>query len=151
MRLMLRALLADRFKLTVGRDSKDLPVYFMSVGKNGHRMERSKTDGPRAMVPARGGFAFKNATMSDLEIFLNTAPGIDRPVLDRTGLEGAFDFALIIVDSQNDDPAAAKRAAVSAGSSTFVDALDRIGLKLDSTKLPTEMITITHAEKPSEN
>lgn len=151
MRLMLRALLADRFKLTVGRESKELPVYVMGVGKSGHRMQRSKTDGPRTMGPAPGGLAFKNATMSDLEIFLNTAPGIDRPVLDRTGLEGAFDFALIIFDTQIDDAGAAKRAAVSAGPTTFLDALDRIGLRLESTKLPTEMITITHAEKPSEN
>jgi uncharacterized protein (TIGR03435 family) len=151
MRLMLRALLADRFKLMVGSETRELPVYVMNVGKNGHRMQRSKTDGPRTMGPAAGGLAFKNASMSDLELFLNTAPGIDRPVLDRTGLEGAFDFALIIFDSQIDDAAGAKRAAVSAGSSTFADALDRIGLRLESTKLPTEMITITHAEKPSEN
>src|SRR5215831_3666536 len=47
LRQMLRALLADRFKLMAVRDSSELPVYVLSVGKNGHRMQRSKADGPR--------------------------------------------------------------------------------------------------------
>jgi uncharacterized protein (TIGR03435 family) len=151
MREMLRALLADRFSLKLNQESKDLPVYVLSVGKNGHRMQRSKTDGPREILPAVGGLAFQNTTMSDLELFLSSVPGLNRPVVDHTGLEGAFDFKLIIFDGTIDSPGAAKSAAINAGASAYSDALERIGLRLESTKLPMDMLTIVHAQKPSKN
>ena len=111
LRLMLRALLANRFKLTVRQDTRELPVYVMSVGKNGPRMQRSKTD-----------------------------------------LEGAFDFTLVLFDTQlNGDTAATKAAVAGTSPSTYADALERIGLKLESQKLPLDHITIQNAQKPSEN
>jgi uncharacterized protein (TIGR03435 family) len=151
-RLMLRKLLSDRFKLSVRQETKELPVYILAVGKNGHRMQRSKTDGPRTVRPSNGGLAFQNATMADLESFLSGIPAVDRPVLDRTGLEGAYDFLLLLFDAPSDgDLGALKGAMASAGAPAYADALQRIGLRLDGVKQPVEMLTIERAEKPSEN
>jgi uncharacterized protein (TIGR03435 family) len=153
LRLMLRALLQDRFKLVAERDSRELPVYVLSVGKNGHRMQRSKTDAPRMVRPAGTGLALQNATMSDLEQFLSGIPALGRPVVDQTGLQGAFDFTLSLFDKELSagDPGTAKATVAGLGASVYEDALERIGLKLESKKLPMEHITIQAAERPAAN
>jgi uncharacterized protein (TIGR03435 family) len=152
LRLMLQALLADRFKLAIHRQSKETPVYVLTVGKNGSKLNRSKGEGERGVRPSGNGITLENATMSDLEQFLSGIPSIDRPVLDRTGLDGRFDFTLTLFDSQLDaNPAAVKGAVANGGPILFMNALERIGLKLEAQKIAIDNLVIEHAEKPSEN
>src|SRR5207253_852014 len=139
-------------KLTLRHQSKERLVYTLAVGKDGSKLRPSKSEGPRALPPAPGGIAFQNATMSDLEQFLSGIPVIDRPILDRTGLAGQLDFTLTLFDQEiNGDPGAVKGAVANANPSLYMDALERIGLKLESQKMAIDILTINHAEKPSEN
>jgi uncharacterized protein (TIGR03435 family) len=66
---------------------------------------------------------------------------LGRPVLDRTGLQGEFDFKVEYATNDNPD----------VGASIFTAVQDQLGLKLEATKGPLEMLVIDHAEKPSAN
>jgi uncharacterized protein (TIGR03435 family) len=111
---MLQALLADRFKLTFHRESKELPVYLLVVGKNGPKLQEAKADdasaleikAPDGQILPKGAiqvntnisadgmhhFSAPGITINGLAAMLGTQLG--RPVLDKTGLAGKFDIAL---------------------------------------------------------
>jgi uncharacterized protein (TIGR03435 family) len=152
LRVMLRALLADRFKLALRHQSKELPVYVLTVSKNGHRLKPSRGPRERGLRPADRGLSFENVSMPDLEQFLSNLPVFDRPVLDRTGLEGQFDFTLTLFDKEIEgDVSAVKGAVAGTSPAVYADALERIGLRLESERMPIDIVLIDHVEKPSEN
>jgi len=150
---MLQSLLSDRFKLAFHREQKELPVYVLTVGKNGTKLRASDdTGGTFSMVPAAGGIGFHAIAMADFAgRFLSSIPMIGRPVLDRTGLTGRYDFTLQLSPTGNADPGAIKRAAVEEGFSLFSYALDQLGLRLEAQKAVIDMFIIDHIEKPGEN
>ena len=150
LRLMLRALLADRFKLAVRADKKESSVYFLTVDPKGHKLQPSKTKDPRRVQADATGIAFQNVTMNDLQLYLLNLQGIDRPVLNRTGLDGTFDFKVAALTGTDSDDA--RKAAIGGVNfSVFVDALKALGLRLDPGAVPLDVITIEKAERPSEN
>jgi uncharacterized protein (TIGR03435 family) len=148
---MLRALLADRFRLVVSAVRTENAVYALTVDQKGHKLRPAKPGGTRNIQSDATGFAFQNATMSDLQLFLlSRRPGLDRPVLNRTGLDGAFDFKLAMLNVADTDEA--RKAAVAAASTVaFVDALAPLGLKLDAQQVPLDVITIERVERASDN
>jgi uncharacterized protein (TIGR03435 family) len=150
LRVMLQTLLADRFNLVVRSERKDNAVYALTIDPKGHKLQHSKTSGPRSIQRDTTGLTFQNVTMSDLQRFLLSLPGLDRPVINRTGLDGAFDFKLTILSGALTDEAG-KEALGGAGIFPFLDALAPLGLKLDSQKVPIDVITIERVERPSEN
>ena len=85
--------------------------------------------------------------MAALAVFLSREMG--RPVLDASGISGVFDFKLEW--SQQDAAAKAPDANETAGPSIFTALQEQLGLKLESTKGPVEIIVVDHAEKPTEN
>jgi uncharacterized protein (TIGR03435 family) len=87
--------------------------------------------------------------MNDLQLFLLRQPGIDRPVINRTGLEGAFDFKLAMLSAANTEEP--RNAPIAAGIPAFADAIAPLGLKLDAGRVPIDVITIETVERPSEN
>src|SRR5688572_26787149 len=96
LRAMLQKLLEDRFRLTVSRGTKELPVYVMTVGKAGHKLspnDRNPNGLPTLFFKGLGMLPGLNATMADLANVLQ-AVVLDRPVVDKTGLAGRFDFTL---------------------------------------------------------
>jgi uncharacterized protein (TIGR03435 family) len=172
---MLQALLADRFKLTVHRETKDLPVYALVIAKNGPKLQKAKPGdtyadgfkgidglpaGPHNMVlRGRGEFKAQAQPISALARALSHALG--RPVLDKTGLTGEYDIALQWTPEsqtpmfkgtesgqQNNDSG---RSADSSGPSIFTAIQEQLGLKLESQKGSAEMLVIDHVDKPSEN
>ena len=150
LRIMLRALLAERFRLVVSAVRTESAVYALTVDQKGHKLRPAKTDGSRSIQPDATGFTFQNATMNDLQLFLLSRAGLDRPVLNRTGLDGAFDFKLAMLNVA--DTEEARKAAVAGASPiAFVDALAPLGLKLEPQQVPRDVITIEKVEKPSEN
>jgi len=152
LKLMLRSLLVDRFKLALTRETKELPAYVITVDKNGHRLKPSTGEGQRGMRPAEGGLEFHNASMADLEQFLNTVLAGDKPVFDKTSLMGRYDFTLILFnDAIKGGADGIKGAIADAGGVAYSDALKRLGLKMESQKVPLETLTIDHVERPSEN
>jgi len=93
-----------------------------------------------------------------MQDFANTlqSTALDRPVVDHTGLSGRFDFTLTWVpdEFQFPDlkvPGAPTIPSVTDGPDLFTAFQQQLGLKLDSTKEPVDVIVIDHVEKPSEN
>jgi uncharacterized protein (TIGR03435 family) len=151
LRFMLQQLLADRFRLRLKHEVKEMAVYKLTV-ENPAKLKRSKAEGLRGMRPLEGGLVFENTTMSDLEQFLTTLPSMDRPVLDRTRLEGQFDFTLLLFDIPvSAEPLVIKNKVSGADPSVYMEALQRIGLVLKPEKESMQALIIAHAEKPSEN
>lgn len=150
LRQMMRDLLADRFKVTLHHEMRTLPVYELVTAKRGAKLPVSKADDTASASHAMeslprvqdGNFVFQNTSIAQFAEQLSQLRGINRPVLDRTGIQGTFDITL-------------KDAAASVldpnGPSLFTLIEEQLGLKLQSTKAPVDTLVIDHAEKPSEN
>ena len=146
-RLMMQNLLAERFQLRLHRETRDLPVYALVVGKNGAKL---KISDPRAR---EGGFVQGTAnglhmettkgSMERLARQLSSSAG--RPVIDRTGLAGTYEYTLDWF------PANRIPAPESTVPSMFIAVQEQLGLRLESTTAPQEVLVIDRVEKPSEN
>lgn len=155
-RRRLQALLAQRFQLKVHRETKELPVYALVVGKSGSKLvEGTASNAPAGIRRECGQMTGTRASMGNLAFYLSRQ--LERPVLDRTGLPGRYDFQLDWAPdsapcSAAADGAGAGAAANSAdGPSIFTALQEKLGLKLESTKGAVEVIVIDHAEKADEN
>ena len=179
--LMLQSLLEDRFKLTIHRETRQLPIYALVVarkdGKLGPRLTKSKEGGcappdpskpPPLLQPGErptlgcGGSMMGPGRMMAVSVPVgNLAPGLSRllgrTVVDKTGLPGNFD---IDMEWAPDDarttqllPQEAPKPAPSSvsGPSIFTALQEQLGLKLESRKGPVDILVIERAEKPSEN
>jgi uncharacterized protein (TIGR03435 family) len=136
-RLMFQSLLADRFQLKLHRDSKQLPTYDLVIGKRGSRLKPVPPDAP----PSKGQHSLDHLVEA-LSQFL------DRPVIDKTGLSGNFEYAVPLaqlVRAKSEDP---NGFAMGAVSSVVEESL---GLKLESAKDQVQILVIDRVEKPSEN
>jgi uncharacterized protein (TIGR03435 family) len=159
---MLQALLADRFKLIVRRETREVPVYALTIGKSGPNLKTSElpdSDTPRTPAqaggtePDRGHLIFANESMPDLAWALSRTGGIDRLVVDATGLNGRYDFELKFgreTAPQTAVPPAEAGLNVE-NPSIFAALPEQLGLKLESRKAPVDFLVIEHIEKPSEN
>jgi uncharacterized protein (TIGR03435 family) len=160
MLLMLQALLADRFKLVVHRDTREIPVYALTIGKKGPRLQPSDPSEGSAAVPRNpshaggtepksGHLIFKNESMPDFAWALSRMAGIgDRVVVDNTGLKGNYDFELIF--GRYDLPPAAADTRPDAPE-VFTALQEQLGLKLESKKAPVEFLVVDHVEPPTQN
>jgi uncharacterized protein (TIGR03435 family) len=145
LRVMLRALLTERFKLRIRMETKDKPVYALVVGKSGPKLDKAKDEDP-SFGPLGGELIFRNFSMADLADRLSSRPfKLDLPVLDRTGLDGRFDFALKL--ASNDAELKHTLEGMEQGPSILVFFQDQLGLKLESRKGPIEMLIVESAEK----
>jgi uncharacterized protein (TIGR03435 family) len=147
-----RALLADRFGLVVHKETKEQPVYVLTVAKNGPKLTVVTTPGDRQGTSGgRGrsqGFA---ATMSMLANTLSNATG--RPVIDKTGLTAKYDYILEWApDGGTGSPGQdAPQPVDSPGPTIFTALQEQLGLKLESSKGPVENVVIDHVDHPSAN
>ncbi len=143
---MLQMLLADRFHLVLHRELKEQPVYVLIPGKSGPKLHRSSNEGGKPGLRQSGhSFTFTNATMSHLIGVLSQVTG--RKVLDRTGLQGQYDFTL----SYSPDRAVAGREGVSPAADSFPDSVftalrEQLGLNLEPQRSEIEFIVIDHLE-----
>ena len=141
---MLQALLAERFQLKVHRETKEMPVFALVAGKNGPKLSDPDPSKPgmRTTGNATGlHITAWQSTMQQLADQLSNTAG--RPVLDKTGLAGAYAYKLDF----NPDV-----AAPDSGIPTMSTAVqDQLGLRLEPQKAPIEILVIDSAEKPSAN
>jgi len=176
MQLMMRSLLEDRFQLKLHMESRELPVYDLIVVKDRLKMKLSEDQTPsnsRPTAPAatarsqRG--AQRNPTapgsygmssdsssstmqgaavpVSALVSMLQGQAG--RPVIDKTGLKGLFDFRLEFSPNALEVETPGLQQPVRP--SLFSALQEQLGLKLESSKGPGEVLVIDHVERPSEN
>jgi uncharacterized protein (TIGR03435 family) len=165
-RQMMQALLADRFKLSMRRESKELQVYNLVVAKNGPKLTESKVEeaptpgGPRRMVRmGRGELNGQLMSMGTLADVLSKMAG--RTVVDKTGLTGSYDVKLewtpdpgepqMRMPEMRMPEASPPPVADASGISLFTAIQEQLGLKLDAQKGPVDVFTIERVEKPSEN
>lgn len=141
----LQALLAERFQLKVHRETKEMPVYALVVGKNGPRFKESGSDAQGVtqgnVTSATVASTFSKQRIDFLVRLLSSSA--DRPVLDKTGLTGVYDFKLEY----------ARDPATSDGTvpSLFTAVQEQLGLKLEPQRAPIEILVVDSAERPTVN
>ena len=166
---MLQSLLADRFKLTLHRETKELPVYDLVAAKGGLKLATPK-DGnctipdpknprPREQFPfcdnirtGRGLIEAYGVTMPRFLASLSYVLG--RVVFDKTGFRGIFDGRLEFAPDEAVAAANVGQPAPSTDSATpsiFTALQEQLGLKVESAKGPVEVLVIDHAERPAAN
>jgi bla regulator protein BlaR1 len=163
MRAMLQALLADRFKLTIRRETVEQPVYALVIGKNGPKLQKADVDDKNCSYDdtchrlggGQGrGLHGKAIDMSDVVLFV--ANWTDKPVVDKTGLTGLYNIETegwvpFIPRSGPPGDSAEEIAMADPSRPTLYAVFDRLGLKLESQKAPVDMYVIEHVEQPTEN
>jgi uncharacterized protein (TIGR03435 family) len=184
---MLRTLLAERFGLTIHRETRDINMYVLVQAKGGHKMKPSTEEAPAPEPQIRGGMAVgaggaitsvspgrgdirvtpgaggnehlesKRATMNSLASFLNRY--CELPVIDMTELKGAFEIELDVAGEEVRAAARSHGYAIRPSAESADPAgvslrgsLEKVGLKLETRKSPTEVIVVDKVEKvPTEN
>jgi uncharacterized protein (TIGR03435 family) len=173
-RRRLQTLLRDRFHLTIHRETKELPVYELTVAKGGPKLQPSncvqRVTGDTAIAPGKTQSDYCGATgigrsriqgrgvsMAFLSDILSGL--LSRTVVDKTGLKGEFQIQLtytpVAPSVPSPDAAPPGRADGAAtpdrGPDIFTAVQEQLGLKLQSGKGPVEVLVIDHVERPSEN
>jgi uncharacterized protein (TIGR03435 family) len=147
---MLQSLLADRFQLRFHREMRELPVYFLAVGKNGPAFRETPSGATRRAMHGVAGrkqtLDLSLASMEALAKDIHSSFFIDRPVLDKTGLTGLYDIRLAAT------PEFRLRDGDEPGDVDIFSAVQsQLGLKLESRKTDIEVLVVDHIEKPSAN
>ena len=143
--LMLRTMLAERFGLKAHWDRKDMPTYALVVNKNGARLQETAAGSKSSRVSLPGKFTAQGLSMTALATWLTN--NSDRPVIDQTGLTGAYDVVLSWT-SEFDDPSAMN----GADRGLFAAVESQLGLKLARSKTPLDVLAIDHVLRvPVEN
>lgn len=143
--LMLRALLADRFMLKSHRETKDLPIYALVVAKGGSKMKEASPEEvalSRIRTKGKGELDAVATSIDFLPQYLTSE--LDRPVVDKTGLTGKYDFTLRFAPGTSVEPD-------SDAASIFTAVQEQLGLKLEPSKAPLGVLVIDHVEKPGAN
>jgi uncharacterized protein (TIGR03435 family) len=162
---MLRALLAERFQLQIHLETKQVPVYALTVSKGGPKLQPAQPakctprGAPRqpgllpcgvfAPSPAKDGSYMYSTTLANFCAQLSLV--MDRQVVDKTGIEGVFD---IFIDAPPEPRAEAMpddRSLTGQLGSDILGAIQKMGLKLESAKGPKEFLVIDRVERPSGN
>ena len=145
---MLQTLLAERFKLTLHRETRMLPVYDLVVGKSGAKIQPVDPEGSSGTWQGADTLTAKKEPMDHFAGVLSRI--VDRPVLDKTGLAGAYDFTL---QYSRDDVQSTYHSDHAVDAPSIFTALqEKLGLKLEGRKGPVEILVIDHVEKvPAEN
>jgi uncharacterized protein (TIGR03435 family) len=149
---LLQPLLAERFRLAMHRDTKQLRAYVLTVGTNGPKFEAADAGGtglPFKKANKSGGARIHSAhlTMPQFAEILSRRLGY--PVLDRTGLAGAYSVTLEwAAENKVTKPGKTGKAEPDTDRPSIFTALhDQMGLRLQARKAPVEIFVIDHIEK----
>jgi len=145
---MLQTLLAERFNLSVHRETRTLSALVLEVARNGPKMEKSE-EGPSSTKATSGvSVDARSITMKRFAEVLARQTGL--LVIDGTGLKGSFNLKVLWRPESPRPTVTGVDDAMERP--TLFDALQQqLGLQLESRKMPIEILVIDHAERPSEN
>lgn len=144
---MVQDLIVRRFNMTVRREQREMRAYALTVAKGGPKMRA-------AMPDEAGGVRFNGAFfrppsneeapggigMGAFATYLGGLPAVGQPVIDRTGLHGAYSFDLNFSIRDKDDL-----------PSIWTAVQEQLGLKLEAVRAPIELLIIDHIEKANAN
>jgi len=157
-RPMLQTLLADRFQMTVHRETKDLPIYTMTAAKNGPKLTKAKT--ADCSDPTRspcGGFRiFKRSQMWGNTVTVKQFAAeltfmMQRSVVDKTGIQGLYDIRVEWTPEHFGPEPGTEVKPDEANPTLFTAMQEQLGLKLQSDKGPVETVVIERVARPTEN
>jgi uncharacterized protein (TIGR03435 family) len=147
-RFEVQALLKDRFQLQLHRETRTAPIYSLVIAKGGIKL--SVTHSPQKGINAGQGTMFgEAASMTQLAYKLSRL--LQRPVVNNTGLDGNYDFKLELTPDLGPVAPYGQPADNSGGPSIFSALQEQLGLRLEATKGPVDVLVIDHVDKPSEN
>ena len=154
LKVMVQKLLAERFGLSFHTERRELTAYVITVGKNGPKLTKNESGGN---LPGFGGigpgaFGVRNSTMAEFAGFLQ-GNILERPVVDKTGLTGKFDFTLEFrpgapLSAPGGGPAQLP-PEIEARADFFTAIQEQLGLKIENTRTPVEVYVIDKVQKPS--
>lgn len=146
---MVRALLTERFGLKFHHEQREMSSYALTVAKGGPKLKKSQSD-PNSLPDQSGGnssgirrMKFTNNTMDELALGMQFY--LDRPVVNKTGLSGRWDFELAWTydDTRLREP--------DAPPGLFTAVQEQLGLRLDAVKAPVEVLAVDSVERPGGN
>jgi uncharacterized protein (TIGR03435 family) len=160
LQLMMQTLLVDRFKLVLHHQTKEFQVYVLAPGKNGTKLQESKSEGESSIEPqqgrgggglnAMGAVSVQRTPISQMIDMLS--PVLGAPVIDMTGLKGRYDVTVNLAKYAGEMQPGAGGAPPDPLSLITMALEGELGLKLESRKMPLDQLVIDHAEKtPTEN
>jgi len=163
--VMLQALLAERFKLKVHSETRQAPVFELVIDRGGSKLKDAATDADLPLGKGEDGkplVGFNQATESTMvaqgestralaDFLSQPTSGLGRPVVDKTGLNGAYNFTLNWVPHWDRILPGGGRPASPEEADSLFESLRQIGLKLQPATAPIDIIVIDHVERPSEN
>ena len=189
--IMMQGLLVDRFQLKSHRETRELPVYELTIAKSGFKLKEvpapalprpgaapppppppppppgtaPPTDPAALPTPPPGGLMTVGTGMAASAVQVASLASalsqlLGRPVIDKTGIKGYYDFKFVFSREgiPNNAPAPPPPAGPAAGldasdpmPSIFTSSQERLGLKLDSSKGPVEVLVIDSVSRPTEN
>nr|WP_281383435.1 TIGR03435 family protein [Granulicella aggregans] len=149
-RQMLQTLLAQRFNLKFHPENKEMPVYLLVVGRNGQKIKSSAPDASEGGLFGVHGrnqtIAMPRESMVSLADDIRNTFMVDRPIVDRTGLTGAYDIKLEATPEfrieHNPQP---------EDISVFTAVQEQLGLKLEPAKADVQVLMVDRIENPSDN
>ena len=156
---MLQTLLAERFRLILRREMREIPSYVLTFSKSSPKLTASKEGDPLLWTVAGGRDPEFNGLVSavilggkqSMTVLAKQIGEVTRrPVLDRTGLTGEFNYSMKFTPPDGFLPREMAERAILSGPPLFT-AIEELGLKLEASKDPVEVLVIEHVEKPSEN
>jgi bla regulator protein blaR1 len=144
LRERLRTLLAERCRLVVRTDSKPVSGYELVTAKGGFKLSPTTNPLPPGTMRNYGEINGRSGTMHMLAAVLTNYVG--KPVVDRTGLTGGYDYKLKYADDRGGPD-----APVTEGASIFTALQEQLGLKLEPGRVALTTIVVERVERPSEN
>ena len=155
-RPLMQTLLVDRFKLRVHRESKEMPVYALVVGAKGPKLKETAPNPDPDSRPdfhssgTRGRALIRTCpkcTMQQFVDIIRSADGMDRPIIDKTGLAGTYEIELTYVPANR----IGRGPDNGSDEADLFTAIRDLGLRLEQQKSSVEFLVIDHTEKPAEN
>jgi uncharacterized protein (TIGR03435 family) len=154
---MIRKLVVDRFQLKFHDDKREMAAYVLSTGPGTPKLEKNTSGGtlPGLFFTGIGKLRVTNATMSDFTSMIQNSV-FDRPVVNKTGLEGRWDFTLKWQPDETQFVGSGMKIpppsdAADAPPTIYKAVQEQLGLKLDSTKTQVDVMVVDHVAKPEAN
>jgi uncharacterized protein (TIGR03435 family) len=153
-RRLIQKVLTERFQLAFHTEKRELSVYAITQPANTAHKMTAATAGPNLPTlryPRAGLLPARNATMTELAQSLQTAV-MDRPVINQTKIEGRYDFTLDWMPDETQFATFGRVNVPDTGKPNIYEAFrEQLGLRLEATRAPADIIVIDRVEKPSEN
>lgn len=142
---MMQSVFAERFGMRTHMETREMPAYALVLAKSGSKLKEpsATTSATSQFGGSTGEVKWANSPLTDLKFLLAQETG--RPVVDKTGLTGKYDFTMQYT------PAGQAATDESGRPSIFTALEEQLGLKLVPTKQPVEVLVVDSIEQPTEN